>query len=300
MTTTLDSRILVSVCTYGRPDGLRSLLDRLIEEVADVDRILVVDNNPANSGALDGFEETYPTVRFVHEATPGIPAARNRILDELGTEWAVVFVDDDEVPKPGWLESHRRFALATDADVIFGPVISRYADGASRAVTAGGILDRKRYPTGTAMPFGATNNTFVKVSALETFGPLYFDSKFTASGGSDVDFFDRMRRRGAKLVWNDAAEVEELIPATRASRDWCRARSMRMGHNLVHLQLRSHGKLRLRVLAYARMVIGAVLLLWDAPRRRITQQGNGRVWTGLGMIEALRGEHRAEYVREPA
>ena len=44
-------------------------------------------------------------MRYVHEPAPGISAGRNRALDEAGDADLLSFIDDDEVPRPGWLSA---------------------------------------------------------------------------------------------------------------------------------------------------------------------------------------------------
>jgi succinoglycan biosynthesis protein ExoM len=291
-----DGPILVTVCTYGRLDGLRKLLTSIETELRQGDHVLVVDNNAAPS-AQEKLSPRFGNVRFVHEPEPGIPAARNRAVAELADEWALIFIDDDEFVPSGWLEAHRRFASESTADVFFGPVISSYDDGADARILRGDILDRPRRSSGTSMPYGPTNNTLVKSECLSRFGDLRFDPRFTRSGGSDVDFFARMRERGASLVWNDDAVVFETVPAERASIAWAKARYRRVGHNRVALAAPSQSRFRLWASALARTALGSPFMLLEQITRRVTRAGSGRVWTAQGMLEALRGHSIHEYQR---
>jgi cellulose synthase/poly-beta-1,6-N-acetylglucosamine synthase-like glycosyltransferase len=65
------------------------------------DEVLVVDSAPKQSNV-----ETYVLqcgVRYVLEPAPGISRARNHAA-RLCTTDIVVYIDDDAVPEPGWLE----------------------------------------------------------------------------------------------------------------------------------------------------------------------------------------------------
>jgi len=294
----MDSAIVVSVCTYGRPEGLVRLIESIETTLRESDRILVVDNNPPDQDLLEEVRRRFPSVQIVRELNAGIPAARNRVLDEIRDEWAVIFIDDDEVAEPGWLEHHRAFALANEADVVFGPVISRFARGADPRVVQGGLLDRERHQTGASMPFGPTNNTLVKVRILKQHQHIRFDERYSESGGSDVDFFARLRREGARLTWNDDAVVVEDVPASRATKDWAKRRYQRMGGNMVSLLLDSQSsKTVIAAGALARVLTGALLAPFDALMGRSTRRGAGKVWFGLGMLKGLAGRGMKEYTR---
>lgn len=285
---------MVTVCTYGRPDGLSRLLTSLRTEVGEWVDVLVVDNNPPGTDVLADVRAAFKWVTFVAEPEPGIPAARNRALEHIDGYWAVIFVDDDEYVAPGWLVAHVQYAKQSDAAVFFGPVISEYEPGSDSRVVRGQILDRARHKTGTELPYGPTNNTLVKVSAL-TSGSR-FDPRFTMSGGSDVHFFARLRQEGHKLAWNDAALVHESIPASRASVAWVQRRYERMGHNLVSLN-RDQDRRRLRLGALARIAMGGASMPLEWLTRRKLKGATGRLWVGVGMLRALRGDEHVEYVR---
>ena len=114
-------RLTVAVLTYLRNAYLAELLPALVEQAGPAAgrarvRILVVDNDPAGgaertvgeaAGAArpDGAAptDTAPEIVYVHEPEPGIVAGRNRALDESAHEHLLVFIDDDELPRPGWL-----------------------------------------------------------------------------------------------------------------------------------------------------------------------------------------------------
>ena len=59
------------------------------------------DRRPGSPYPGPATDQTTPTIRYVHEAEPGIVAARNRALDEASGD-VLVFIDDDEIALPGW------------------------------------------------------------------------------------------------------------------------------------------------------------------------------------------------------
>ena len=286
--------ILITVCTYGRTAGLRRLLGGLAPQLSAEDSVLVVDNN-SDASTMRALSKECPWVSWAHEPKPGIPAARNRVLEEVRDQWALIFIDDDEEVAPNWLNLHRDYARRTNDDVYFAPVISTYGSNPDRRVVAGRILERERPVTGTTMEFGPTNNTLVKTEALRRY-PLAFDDAFTASGGSDVDFFARLRAAGASLVWNDSPVVYERVPDARATPSWAKQRFRRMGHNFVFLN-RRRGRPRLYLGAMGRVVTGAAVAMLDRARGLLTRGGLGRLNFGIGMLSELRGNRHIEYSR---
>ncbi len=80
------------------------LLEALTRQSLAPDEVVVVDNNSRASYAevFAAYRGRLPLRTFV-ETTPGIPAARNRGIQEAREE-IIVFVDDDCVPAADWLE----------------------------------------------------------------------------------------------------------------------------------------------------------------------------------------------------
>ncbi len=94
----------VVVITKDRPQVIGDLFEALTAQTLPPDEVVVVDNNSSLSydGVFDAYRERLPLRIFV-ETTPGIPAARNRGIQEARHE-IVLFTDDDCVPQPRWLE----------------------------------------------------------------------------------------------------------------------------------------------------------------------------------------------------
>ena len=75
--------VVVAVLTYRRPDDLAAALPALVEQArayGDRASVLAVDNDP-DGGAAEAVAAADAGVRYVHEPTPGIAAARNAALD---------------------------------------------------------------------------------------------------------------------------------------------------------------------------------------------------------------------------
>jgi glycosyltransferase involved in cell wall biosynthesis len=94
----------VVVVTKDRPHLIGELLEALAAQTLAPDEIVIVDNNSRLSytDVFDAYRTRLPLRIFV-EMTPGIPAARNRGIQEARNE-IILFIDDDCVPQPRWLE----------------------------------------------------------------------------------------------------------------------------------------------------------------------------------------------------
>jgi len=92
------------VITKDRPQLIGELFEALTVQTLAPDEVVVIDNNSASSYAdvFNAYRTRLPLRTFV-ELTPGIPAARNRGIQEARHE-IILFTDDDCVPQPRWLE----------------------------------------------------------------------------------------------------------------------------------------------------------------------------------------------------
>ncbi len=292
----------VVVLTYRRPDDLAELLPMLLEQAAGEDvvvDVLVVDNDPEGS-ARAFVEAVGAPSRYVHEPRPGISAARNRALDEVGHDGLLVFIDDDERPTPGWLHQMLGLHRRTAAVAVVGPVVSALPSPLDPWVEAGRFFDRRRLPTGTAIDVAATNNLLVDLRAVAAAG-LRFDEAFGLSGGSDTLFTRRLAATGAPMLWCDEAVVTDVVPRDRATRSWVLHRARRSGNSGSRVSvLLADGRVRragvrarcvaeggVRVAAgSARAVAGRVLrdTGHEARGRRTAERGLGMIGGAVGRV----------------
>ena len=232
--------VIISVLTYRRPDHIAELLPILIDEADDVANpvsILIVDNDP-DAGTRGIVERAEPNgrVRYVHEPTPGIAAARNRALDESSDFDVLVFIDDDERPSQQWLGALLDARTRYWAAAVTGPVLSRYEIEPGQWIRAGRFFERKRHTTGTIVAMAPTSNLLLDLHTIRAFG-LRFDPRFGLSGGSDSLFTRQLTEHGGRIVWCDEAIVIDLVPASRLTKEWVLQRSFRFGNAASRLHL---------------------------------------------------------------
>jgi GT2 family glycosyltransferase len=113
----------VCIITYRRPDLLAKCLERIAPGRQTLDaanyEVVVSDDCPEGSArqvvANGGF------ARWVKGPEQGVAANRNNAAQAARGEW-IVFVDDDELPEPDWLEKLHEAAVSGTWDVIEGRV----------------------------------------------------------------------------------------------------------------------------------------------------------------------------------
>jgi hypothetical protein len=226
--------VLIAVPTTGtRP--LRTLLGELAEQAGAASRggrtvsVLLIDN----SGGCGSQEVRSAAVAsgadYLEVRTRGYAQVRNAAL-EAGRQYdALVFIDDDERPLPGWLEALVRGAETQGADVVVGPVRVRLPPAAPRWLDDGEMLrPRVRQPDGPLRGTAASNNTLIRMSTIERLG-IRFNPSFDRTGGEDTAFFTELARRGATLIWVGAAIALETPDPERLALRYVVRRAYRSG-----------------------------------------------------------------------
>jgi cellulose synthase/poly-beta-1,6-N-acetylglucosamine synthase-like glycosyltransferase len=275
--------VAVSIATHGRPAGLRRLLAGLnglrFEGPAPNLRYVVVDNDPEGSGfavraviaemaaAMNG------PVLYLEEPRRGISFARNRGLDACIDAEFIAFIDDDEVPEPGWLEALLRRCRDSDADAVGGPVLPRFEVAPPDWARKGRFYERSRYPDGHEVGVAYTGNALLRTAAARKAG-LRFDDRLALSGGEDSHFFRRLKAAGGRIVWSDAAVVHESVPPEHLTASWVVRRSSSIGWRFTRIDRELNpgpaSLVRNLYAVLARIVPGAARLLCFAlgPRHR--------------------------------
>lgn len=229
--------LLVNICiaTYNRPDLLSILIHSIEQQILSQTlkiNLTVVDNDinrTAEYTVLSVKKNFFQTVNYCVEPIQNISLARNRALAAATADY-IVFVDDDEYVAEDWLENLIQTAESENADVVFGPVIAVYPPNTPDWIVSGGFFERLRHPTGTPMSIGASGNTLIKSSSLSLLDS-HFDADYGLTGGEDGEFFSRLNKKGALMVWCDTALAYEEVPYQRMRIRWLMSRNFRGGQN---------------------------------------------------------------------
>lgn len=101
--------LIVAFCTFKRADRLATLVAALRGQSCPVPFEILAVNNNSPDDTLDVLarlqNQSGAPLRVVTETAPGIVPARNRALAESLGHDILVFIDDDELPQPGFLEA---------------------------------------------------------------------------------------------------------------------------------------------------------------------------------------------------
>lgn len=305
-----NSEVVIAVLTFKRPDDIARIIPLLIEQAVSITppaSVLVVDNDPDGGAREDVAQASGGSdlVRYVHEPTPGIAAARNKALEEAGGARYLVFIDDDETPSPNWLRLLMTTLRDTGAQAVVGSVVSDYEIPLTDWVKAGRFFDRRRLPTGTDVSVAATNNLLLDVNWVNSIG-LRFDNHFGVTGGSDTLFTRQLHVAGGRMVWNDEAEVIDRVPAKRTHAKWVLQRAYRSGNGWSRVSLYMAGSgahigLRARLVGRGliRLVGGSTRALLGLLTRDMTHQAKGlrTACRGAGLLLGALGQHYSEYRR---
>jgi len=107
----------VSICTHDRPHYVRSCLESLRRQSVGLDAfdILVVDScSPAEVGEqLREMVAAMPNARLVRTERLGASIARNLAIASTTADY-LLFIDDDAIAAPDWVEQVRRVIMEHD------------------------------------------------------------------------------------------------------------------------------------------------------------------------------------------
>ena len=114
--------LTVVVCTRDRPAQLERTVTALLSDADSEVEVTIVDQSAVSDPLLAEIEARDPGIAVVRDSGRGAARARNLGWRRADAEW-VLFVDDDCVPQPGWLEELRAALVRrAEASLVTGHV----------------------------------------------------------------------------------------------------------------------------------------------------------------------------------
>ena len=227
------NKISVCIATHRRPDGLRKLLQSLVDQVeAPAFNVIVVDNDSRRTASrvAENFNRVV-SLRYLLEPERGLARVRNRAVAASDATY-IAFIDDDEWAFPEWLACLFAVATGMGPDVVIGPVRVSFGPEVPDCIRACEYFEESLLPDGAIVPWylTRTSNALVRRAALPDL-ERPFSTKFDLTGGEDIDLFQRMIAMGAVVRAARGALVHEHRPVQRANLRWIARRAVRNGAN---------------------------------------------------------------------
>ncbi|MFY9632990.1 MAG: glycosyltransferase family A protein [Candidatus Cybelea sp.] len=205
-------RATIQLCTYNRA----ALLERVLEACFDqtvpeqsYEVVLVNDGSTDETGAVIERAAARAGCRFTAISQPnrGLAAARNAGIARAVGE-RIIFIDDDVVALPNFVQEHLRSNAAHPAAVVRGGAIE--------------VEDLDVLPppvwsiTNYSGNFFWTTNVSLPLATIRAVGG--FNESFAEYGWEDIDVGMRLRGAGVRAVFNPRALVYHFKPRPRVDR----------------------------------------------------------------------------------
>jgi len=225
--------VSVCLCTYKRATldkTLKSLVAQKLPAGCQLE-VVVVDNDSAQSGKAicEQYGKLQPEIpiHYFVNAERNLASVRNSTLEHATGDF-LAFIDDDEWAEPDWISSLCHSLKEYGADAVFGPVVVHYPDNSPQWIIDGDMFGKDRHRTGEVLKKGATSNALLKAHWVRE-RSVRFDSEFGKSGGEDTDFFHRIHKLGAHLVFDNNAVVSETVEPHRLNLEYLKKQNIRIG-----------------------------------------------------------------------
>lgn len=219
-------RIAVGIATSGRAAILHEMLSELRSQTVPVFRIVISFDTQADIEGLSSGPDL-----LLLPGPKSLVEKRNRILDAVEDCDVVLFLDDDFLLAPTYVEATAAsFTDENDIVVTTGRVIADGIIGPGLSVAAGRALLAQPSvhagPAREAVPNGYGCNMAIRLSIVREHA-LRFDQRLPLYGWfEDLDFTRRVGRYGRVVKVNDACGVHLGTKTGRGS-------GLRLGYSQV-------------------------------------------------------------------
>lgn len=220
-------RLSLVIPVHNRAQLTERCLEAVLADERRPEELIVVDDASTDSTAelLASYGETIRTIRL--ERNEGFARASNRGAAAAGGE-AIVFLNNDTEPRPGWLEALTAYAQGHPAAAVIGARLL-YPSGAVQH--AGVAIGQDGYPHNLYAGFPPDHTAVARSRRLQAVTGacmLVRREAFDAAGGFDAGFFNsledvdlclRIGEAGGEVHYCAEAIVTHLESASRGRRD---------------------------------------------------------------------------------
>jgi glycosyltransferase involved in cell wall biosynthesis len=203
-------RATIQLCTYNRAALLERVLDACFEQTldpSDYEVVLVNDGSTDSTPEVIERAKQRAICRFVviDQVNSGLAKGRNAGIARATGE-RIIFIDDDVLPLPNFVEEHLRSH-----------------DRAPKAIVRGGAINVEGFddlpvPMWSFKDYSGnffwTTNVSVPLATIRAIGG--FNDSFSEYGWEDIDVGLRLRFGGVRAVFNPKALVYHYKPRPRS------------------------------------------------------------------------------------
>ncbi|HTU71861.1 MAG TPA: glycosyltransferase family A protein [Candidatus Baltobacteraceae bacterium] len=203
-------RATIQLCTYNRAPLLARVLDACFEQTFDAGAYEVV---LVNDGSTDRTSEVIAQAReravcrfeVIDQPNSGLAHGRNAGIARASGE-RIIFIDDDVLPLPNFVEEHLRSHARTPKAIVRGGAINVES------------FDELPPPLWNIRHYSGnyfwTTNVSLPLAAIRDIGG--FNESFSEYGWEDIDVGLRLRFAGVRAVFNQRALVYHYKPRARS------------------------------------------------------------------------------------
>ena len=203
-------RATIQLCTYNRSALLERVLDACFEQTLDASEYeVVLVNDGSTDDTLDVIERarSRAACRFevITQPNSGLAKGRNAGIARASGE-RIIFIDDDVLPLPNFVEEHLRSHARAPKAVVRGGAINVES------------FDELPVPIWSIRNYSGnffwTTNVSVPLATIRAIGG--FNESFSEYGWEDIDVGLRLRFGGVRAVFNPKALVYHWKPRPRS------------------------------------------------------------------------------------
>lgn len=204
-------RSTIQLCTYNRAALLDRVLEACFEQTVAPDTyevVLVNDGSTDETAAVIASARERATCAFtvIDQPNSGLAKGRNAGIARASGE-RIIFIDDDVLPLPNFVQEHMRSHHARPLAIVRG--------GAVNVETFDDLPPPVWSIRNYSGNFFWTTNVSVPLQTIRAIGG--FNETFAEYGWEDIDVGLRLRFGGVKAVFNPRALVYHYKPRPRST-----------------------------------------------------------------------------------